>query len=160
MADDLNTEAASSATTSENNELMNPFDEALEPIHSDKTDQEHVGDITPAKCAVIAVAINEPIVGSSEEVKSLIMTTEHDISNEGLEIKVDEKHTDKNNLGSESKLDQIDTDVTECLDKDESVMSIPNVENKMMESISKIEINIDQTDQIVDKDITGINYNL
>jgi len=160
MADDFNTEAASSATTSENNELKIPFDEALEPIHSDKTDQEHVGDITPDKCAVIAVDINEPIVGSSEEVRSLIMTTEHDISNEGLEIKVDEKHTDENNLGSENKLDQIDTDITECLDNDEPVMSIPNFENKMMESISKIEINIDQTDQIVDKDTTGINYNL
>lgn len=160
MADDLNTEVASSATTSENNELLIPFDEVLEPIHSDKTDQEHVGDITPDNCAVIAVNINKPIIGSSEEIKSVIMTTELDISNEDLEIKVDEKHSDENNLDSENKLHQINTGVTECLDNDEPIMSIPKVENKMMESISKSEINIVQTDLIVDKNITGINYNL
>jgi len=155
MADNLNTEAASSATTTENNEIMIPFDESLETIHSVKTDQEHVDDVTSDNCAINTVDANEPIIGSSEEINSLIMTTEHDISNEDLKIKVDEKLLD-----SENKLDQIDAGVTECMDNDEPVMSIPNVENKIMESLSKIEINIDQADQIVVKDITGIFYNL
>ncbi|XP_029345723.1 uncharacterized protein LOC100569937 [Acyrthosiphon pisum] len=78
------------------------------------------------------------------------------MSNEDLEIKDEEKHTDERLLviDGENKLDKIDTGVTECLDNDESAMSVPNVENKIMESISKIEINIDQADQIVDQNIT------
>jgi len=90
------------------------------------------------------------------------MTTEHDISNEDLEINVEEKHTNEKLLviDSENKLDQIDTGVTECLDNDEPAISVPNVENKIMEPVSKIEINNSQADQIVDQDITGINYNL
>jgi len=162
MADDLNADAASSATASENNELIIPFDESLELIHSDTTDKKHIEDVTPDDCAITTVDINEPIGTTSEVINSLIMTTEHDISNEDLEIKVDEKDTNEKVLviDSENKLDQIDTGVTECLDNDEPAMSVPNVENKIMESISKIEINIDQADQIVDQNITGINYNL
>ncbi|CAI6363134.1 unnamed protein product [Macrosiphum euphorbiae] len=78
------------------------------------------------------------------------------MSNEDLEIKVEEKHTDEKLLviDSKNKLDSIDAGVTECLDKDEPAMSVPNVQNKIMESISKIEINIDQADQIVDQNIT------
>lgn len=156
MADELKTEVASSATASENNELMIPFDESLELIHSDTTDQEHVEDITPDNCAIIAVDIDEPI-GNSGVINSLIMTTEH----EDLEIKVEEKHTNEKLLviDSENKLDKINTGVTECLDNDDPDMSVPNVKNQIMESISKIEINIDQPDQIVDQDVTGINYN-
>lgn len=156
MADELKPEAASSATASENNELMTPFDESLELIHSDTTDQEHVEDVTPDNCAIIAVDINEPI-GNSEVINSLIMTTKH----EDLEIKVEEKHTNEKLLvmDSEKKLDKIDTGVTECLDNDDPAMSVPNVKNQIMESISKIEINIDQPDQIVDQDVIGINYN-
>ncbi|XP_001943720.2 zinc finger MYM-type protein 3 [Acyrthosiphon pisum] len=156
MADDLNAEAASSATASENNELIIPFDESLELIHSDTTDKEHMEDVTPDNCAIISVDIIEPIGSSSEVINSSIMTTEHDISNEDLEIKVDEKNINEKLLviDSENKLDQIDTGVTKCLDNDEPAMSVPNVENKIMESISKIEINIDQADQIVEPDIT------
>lgn len=162
MADDLNAEAASSATASEKNELIIPFDESLKLIHSDTTDKERMEDVTPDKRAINTVDINEPIGSSSEVINSLIMTTEHDISNEDLERKVDEKHTNEKLLviDSENKLDQIDTGVTECLDNDEPAMSVPKVENKIMESISKIEINIDQADQTVDQDITGINFNL
>jgi len=161
MADDLNAEAASAKAT-ENNQLIIPFDESLELIHRDTTDKEHMEDVTPDNCAIITIDINEPIGSSSEVINSLIMTTEHDISNEDLEIKVDEKHTNEKLLviASENKLDQIDTGVTKCLDNDDPAMSVPNVENKIMESISKIEINIDQVDQIVDQDIKGINYNL
>jgi len=158
MADELNVEAVSSATTSENNELIIPLDESVEPIHKDKTDQEHVEDVTPINCEIVAVDINEPIIiGSSEEITSLIMTPEHDINNEDLETKVEEKHTDEKPLDSKNKLDQIDTGVTECLDADVPAMSVPNIENKIMESISNIEIIIDQADQIVEKVITGIN---
>jgi len=157
MADELNAEAASSATASKNNELMIPFDESLELIHSDTTDQEHVEDVTPDNCANITVDIKEPI-GNSGVINSLIMTTDH----EDLEIKVEEKHTNEKLLvvDSENKLDQIDKGVTECLDNDDPATSVPNVENQIMESISKTEINIDQPDQIVDQDITGLNYNL
>ncbi|KAL4096614.1 hypothetical protein QTP88_021533 [Uroleucon formosanum] len=153
MADELKTEVASSATASENNELMIPFDESLELIHSDTTDQEHVEDITPDNCAIIAVDIDEPI-GNSGVINSLIMTTEH----EDLEIKVEEKHTNEKLLviDSENKLDKINTGVTECLDNDDPDMSVPNVKNQIMESISKIEINIDQPDQIVDQDVTDL----
>jgi len=165
MADDLNAEAASVATVSENNGLMIPFDESLEPIHSNTTDQEHVEDVTPDNCAIITVDIDESIV-SSEVITankySLTMTTEHDIKNEDLEIKVEDKNTDEKllDIDCENKPDQSDTGETECLDNDEPAMSVPNIVSKSMESISKIEINIDQADQIVNKDIIGINYNL
>ncbi|XP_022182144.1 zinc finger MYM-type protein 3 [Myzus persicae] len=155
MADELNAEAASSAMTTKNNEPMIPFDESLEPIPEDKADQKHVEDVIPNNCEIVTADINEPIIlGSSEEINSLIMTTEHEISNEDLGIKVEEKRTNEKVLDSENKLDQIDTGVTECLDNDEPVMPVLNVENKIMESISKIEIILDQADQIVDKDIT------
>jgi len=161
MADNLNAEDATSASTLENNELI-PFVESLEPTHSDKT--EKVEDEVPENCTNITADIIEPIV-SGQEINSLIFTTEHDISNDDLEIKVEEKHTDENllNIDSENKLDQIDTNVTGCMDNDESAISVPNIENKIMESISEIESNIDQADQIVEKDITGklqfkINY--
>lgn len=155
MADELNAEAASSATTSENNELMIPFVESLELIHTDKTDQEHVENVTTNNCAIITQDYNEPI-GSNEDINSLIMNTEHE-SNIDLEKNVEEIHASEKVLSvdNQNKLDQINIDVTECLNNDKLAISMPNIENKIMESISGIEINTDQADQIVVKDISG-----
>ncbi|XP_026806828.1 zinc finger MYM-type protein 3 [Rhopalosiphum maidis] len=154
MADELNAESASSAKTSENNELMIPFVESLELIHTDKTDQKHV-DETSDNCVIINQDINEPI-SSNEEINSLITNTEHDLSNKDLEKNVEEIHANEKllDIDNQDKLDQINTGVTECLNNDEPAMSVLNVENKIMESISGIEINIVQADQIVDKDIS------
>jgi len=155
MADELNAEAASSATTSENNELMIPFVESPELIHTDKTDQEHVENVTSNNCAIIAQDINEPI-GSNEEINSLIMNTEHE-SNIDLEKNVEKIQSNEKLLSvdNQNKLNQINTDETECLKNDKLAISLPNVENKIMESIDRIEINIDQADQIVVKGISG-----
>jgi len=155
MADELNAEAASSATTSKNNELMIPFVESLELIHTDKTDKEHVDNVTTNNCVIIAQDINEPI-GSNEEINSLITNTEHE-SNIDLEKNVEEIHANKKLLSvdNQNKLDQINTDVTECLNNDKLAISVPNVEDKIMESISGIEINTDQADQIIVQDISG-----
>lgn len=154
MADELNAEAASSATTSKNNELMIPFVESLELIHTDKTDKEHVENVTTNNCAIIAQDINEPI-GSNEEINSLITNTEHE-SNIDLEKNVEEIHANKKLLSvdNQNKLDQINTDVTKCLNNEKLAISVPNVENKMMESNSGIEINTDQADQILVQDIS------
>lgn len=158
MSDDLNSEVASSATTSENSELIIPSIESLEPTQSDKIDQQPVDAVINETCAITA-DIDEPI-GSKEETNSLVMTVEPNISNEYLEISVGEKHNNEKllDIGSEHKLDQIDTDANGCMYKpchDKLARSVPNVENKTIESISEIEINVDQVDQIVDKNIGG-----